>query len=291
MTLTYLVILAAAVLYAGGAMAVKRASDLGVGAWRTAFVANLLGAVLSLPLLAFGGTWRPDLWWQPVIVAVCFVGGQVLTFLSFEYGDVSVATPVLGIKILLVAVLVALLGGEALRWQLWAAAMLATLGIVLLNLRGSASRHHHVGLTLTTAGGAAACYAMLDVLVQQWSPAWGLGRFLPLVNWIAAALSVVFIARFRAPLSAIARPTWRWLLGGLVIIGVQSITFVSLVAAKGHAASINVVYSSRGLWSVLLVWWLGHWANSREQQLGRGVLVSRLAGALLMIAAIALVLA
>src|SRR3954463_16191922 len=105
MTFTYFAILIAAVFYAAGAMVVKRAAELGVGAWRTAFVANMIGALLYLPLLALGGTWRPELWWQPVIVALCYVGGQVLTFLSFDYGDVSVATPVLGLKILLVAVL------------------------------------------------------------------------------------------------------------------------------------------------------------------------------------------
>jgi drug/metabolite transporter (DMT)-like permease len=290
MTLTYIIILIAAVFYAIGAMVVKRSAELGVGAWRTAFIANLVGAVLYSPLLAFGGIWRAELWWQPVIVAVCYLAGQVLTFLSFDYGDVSVATPVLGIKILLVAVLVALWGGEALRWELWAAALLATLGIALLNRRGAARGHHRVGLTIVTAGGAAACYAVLDVLVQRWSPLWGLGRFLPLVLGISAVLSFGFIPRFRAPLSAIPWTTWRWLLGGTVIIGIQSAIFVSLVAAKGHAASINVVYSSRGLWSVLLVWWLGHWVQSREQHLERGVMISRLTGAALMLMAIALVL-
>lgn len=290
MTLVYVAILIAAICYAAGAMVVKRSAELGVGAWRTAFVANMVATLLYLPFLAFGGTWRPELWWQPLLVALAYVGGQVLTFLSFEYGDVSVATPVLGVKILLVAVLVAAWGGEALRWQLWAAALLATLGIVLLNRRGAVRPHHHVGLTIVTAGGAAACYAVLDVMVQQWSPLWGIGRFLPLVVMIAAVLSLGFIPRFRAPLSAIPWTTWRWLLGGTVIIGIQSTIFVSLVAAKGHAASINVVYSSRGLWSVVLVWWLGHWVQSREQHLERGVLIARLAGAMLMIVAIALVL-
>lgn len=290
MTLTYIAILFAAVFYAAGAMLVKRSSELGVGAWRTAFIANFVGLALYIPLLALGGTWHADLWWQPLIVAACYVVGQVLTFLSFDYGDVSVATPVLGIKILLVAVFVALSGGEALRWQLWAAAVLAVTGIVLLNRRGASSAHHHVGLTIVTAGGAAACYAMLDVLVQRWSPLWGLGRFLPLVAAISAVLSLGFIPRFRAPLSAIPWTTWRWLLGGIVIIGIQSTVFVSLVAAKGHAASINVVYSSRGLWSVLLVWGFGHWVKSREQHLDGAVLVSRLTGAATMIIAIALVL-
>jgi drug/metabolite transporter (DMT)-like permease len=290
MTLTYLAILIAAVFYAVGAMVVKRAAELGVGAWRTAFIANMIGALVYQPLLVLGGTWHAELWWQPVLVALCYVAGQVLTFLSFDYGDVSVATPVLGIKILLVAVFVAVWGGEALRWQLWMAALLATLGIALLNRRGAAGGHHRVGLTIVTAGGAAVCYAMLDVLVQRWSPLWGVGRFLPLVVGIAAVFSLAFIPHFRGPLSTIPRTTWRWLLGGTVIIGLQAAVFVTLVATKGHVASINVVYSSRGLWSVLLVWSLGHWVQSREQHLERGVLASRLAGAALMVVAIALVL-
>jgi hypothetical protein len=113
---------------------------------------------------------------------------------------------------------------------------------------------------------------------------------LPAVQGISALLSLSFIPRFRAPLSAIPWSTWRWLLGGLAVIGVQSMVFVCCVAAKGHAASINVVYSSRGLWSVLLVWWLGHWVQSREQRLERRVLTARLAGATVMIGAIVLVL-
>jgi drug/metabolite transporter (DMT)-like permease len=291
MTLTYFIILLAAIFYAIGAIVVKRAAELGVGAWRTAFVANMIGAVLYVPVLAFGGTWHAELWWQPALVAVLLQAGQVLTFLSFDHGDVSVATPVLGTKILLVAVLVAALTGEPLRWPLWVAAVLATLGIALLNVRGSErTPHHHAGRTIITAGGAAACYATLDVLVQQWAPRWGLGRFLPAVVGMSALLSFGFIPRFRAPLSAIPWTTWRWLLVGTTIIGVQSAVFVSLIAVKGHAAPINVVYSSRGLWSVLLVWWLGHWVQSREQHVEPKVRVARLAGAMLTLAAIALVL-
>jgi hypothetical protein len=44
------------------------------------------------------------------------------------------------------------------------------------------------------------------------------------------------------------------------------------------------------LWTVILVWWLGHWVQSREQHLDGKVLASRLAGATTMIVAIVLVL-
>jgi drug/metabolite transporter (DMT)-like permease len=289
MPLPYLLVLAAAFVYAVGALLVKRSSELGVGVWRTAFVANMITALLYQPVMLLGGTIHWDLWWQPTIVAICFVAGQWLTFISLDKGDVSVATPVLGIKILLVAGIVTWWDGEVLRWQLWIAALLATLGIALLNRHRGRTVHHHVGRTVFTAGLAAVCYATLDVLVQRWSPAWGVGRFLPITVDIAAVFSLGFIPLFRAPLSAIPRGTWAWLLGGTFTIAVQSVVFVSTIAQWGHVAPINVIYSSRGLWSVVFVWLFGHWVKSGEQLLGNRVLSWRLAGAIFMMSAIVLV--
>jgi drug/metabolite transporter (DMT)-like permease len=282
--------LVAAIIYAAGALLVKRSSDLGVGVWRTAFVANIVAAVFFQPLWLLGGTIHPELWWQPVVMAVCFVGGQWLTYLSLEYGDVSVATPILGLKILLVALLVTWWTGEALRGQLWLAALLATAGVALLNKRSGRVAHQRVGRTIVAAGLAAAAYATFDVLAQKWAPHWGIGRFLPITLGLSALLSLAFIPRFRAPLSTIPRTTWYWLLGGTATIGSQSMVFVTAVSHWGHAAPLNVLYSSRGLWTVLLVWFAGHWVKNREQQLGGGVLGWRLAGALLMLSAIGLVL-
>jgi drug/metabolite transporter (DMT)-like permease len=290
MTLPLLLQLLAAVGYASGALLVKRAADLGVGVWRSAFVANLIGALSFQPLLVLGGTVHPELWWQPAVVGFCFMLGQWFVFLSLDGGDVSVATPVLGLKILLVAILVTALGGQTLRWQLWAAACLATIGIALLNRSGGNTAHHHVGRTILYASLAALVYAVFDVLVQTWSPHWGVGRFLPIAMGFSGLLSFVFILRFRAPLSAIPGPTWRWLLGGATVLGVQSVVFVAALAHWRNAAPANVVYSSRGLWSILMVGFLGHWVKSREQHLGRGVLAWRAAGAVLMMSAIVLVL-
>lgn len=290
MTPSSLLPLLAAAVYAVGALLIKRAADLGVGVWRTAFVANILGALLFQPLWLLGGTLHPERWWQPVLVGLFFVLGQWLTFVSLDRGDVSVATPVLGLKILLVAVLATAIAGDVLRWQLWAAALLATAGIALLNRRAANATHHHVGQTIVTAGLAAAAYAVFDVLVQAWAPAWGAGRFLPLAMGVSGVLSFAFVPRFRAPLSALPRATWPWLLAGTLTLGAQSVAFVSTVAKWGHAAQANVLYSSRGLWAVLAVWLVGHWVQSRERQLGRAVLLGRLAGAVLMMAAIGLVL-
>jgi drug/metabolite transporter (DMT)-like permease len=280
--------LLAGVGYAAAALLLKRTADLGVGVWRTAFVANLVGGVVYAPLWALGGTLHPALWWQPVLLGALFTLGQWFSFTAIDRGDVSVATPVLGLKILLVALLVTIFAGEVLRWQLWAAAVLATLGIALLNRSGRQGAHHNVGRTIITASLAAAVFAVFDVLVQRWAPAWGTGRFVPLVMGVTALLSFGFVPLFRAPLSAIPASSWPWLLAGSVTLGVQSLGFVATVAQWGAAASANVLYSSRGLWSVVLVWIFGHWVRSREQHLGRSVLTWRLAGAVLMMSAIVL---
>lgn len=289
MPLSLLLPLIAGIIYAAGALLVKRSAELGVGVWRTAFVANVVCALFFQPLLLMDGTIHWHLWWQPLLVALCFVVGQWLTFISIDTGDVSVATPVLGLKILLVATLVTIFSGTDLHWQLWVAAILATVGIALLNQGGGHATHHHVGRTIVTASLAAMAYAVFDVLMQAWAPAWGVGRFLPIAMGLSGVLSVGFVARFRAPLSAIPRRTWPWLLGGTVTMATQSVLFVFTIAQWGEAAAANVVYSSRGLWSVVLVWVFGHWVHSREQHLGGRVLAWRMAGATLMTAAIALV--
>src|SRR5690349_21762613 len=96
--------LVSAVLYVIGAVLLRRAADFGVGFWRTTFVANLICAAAFAPLWCLGGEFHWRLLWQPAVVASLFALGSVLNFVSLDRGDVSLATPVLGIKIVLVAV-------------------------------------------------------------------------------------------------------------------------------------------------------------------------------------------
>lgn len=281
--------LLAAMVYVVGALLAKRASEFGVGVWRTAFIANFISAGLFALLLPFGGTFHVALLWQPAVVAVFYLLGQLLNFLALQHGDVSVATPVMGLKIILVAVFTTLLLTSGVPAKLWIAAGLSSVAIALLN-RPDGTPHHHVGRTILYAGSSATMFAVFDVLVQKWSPAWGLGRFLPVMLGFTALFSFVFVPFFHAPLPAIPRAAWPWLLGGCGFIGLQSLIFVSAIAHFGSATTANVIYSSRGLWSVGAVWAIGHWFANREQHLGASVLRWRLAGAVLMMAAIALVL-
>jgi hypothetical protein len=195
---------------------------------------------------------------------------------------------VLGIKIVLVALFAALATGDWGKPTLWIAAVLSTTAIVLLNWT-NAAHHGRVALTVLAAGSSAAMFALFDVLVQQWSMAWGVGRFPPTMMVFVAVFTSCMVPRFPGPLSTIARPAWPWLIGGSLVLAGQAVIFVSSVAYFRNATAANVVYSSRGLWSIAIVWLIGHWFRNREQQLGGAILRWRLIGAVLMLAAIVLV--
>ncbi len=282
--------LLSSVLYVGGALFLKQAGGFGVGLWRTTFVANLICGVSFNVLWFLGGSF-PSVtqWWQPALVALLFLAGQILSFLAIERGDVSVATPVLGIKVVLVAIFVSLVLRESVSPAMWLAAALSSVGIVFLNRGGTGPSPHHAGLTIALGMLAAACYALFDVLVQKWSPAWGAGRFLPMLMWVVALYSLALIPFFHAPLRAVPHAAWRPLLFGGGFIAAQGIFLISALSLYGKATAVNVVYSSRGLWSVLAVWWLGHWFGNTERDRGTEVLRWRLLGALLLLAAIVLV--
>ncbi|HEY1081090.1 MAG TPA: DMT family transporter [Prosthecobacter sp.] len=282
--------LTAALLYAFGALVLKRSSELGIGLWRTTFVANFIVAGLFSLLWMLGGPpVQKDLLWQPGIIAMCLFFGQISQFVALEKGDVSVAVPVFGLKVILVAFLTPIIIGEAVGAKLWVAALLSVIGIAFLNKKDQGKSPRGLGITLVAGGTGAVCFAVFDVLVQKWGPQWGVGRLLPLIFWINALLSCGLIFRFSAPLSAIPKQGWAWLTGGSVLLGTQSILFVSTLAVYGKATSANIMYASRGLLSVVLVWMIGHWFANSEQHLGKVVMRWRLAGALMMMSAIVLV--
>jgi drug/metabolite transporter (DMT)-like permease len=284
--------LASSLLYVIAALFLKQAASLGVGVWRTGFVCNTLTGLLFLVLWPLGGE-IPGVaaLWQPAAVAILFVGGQMATYLALEKGDVSVATPVMGVKVVLVALLTTWIMRQPVRVALWGAAALCCLGIGLVNRGSRTSSHHHVLRTVCLALLAAASYALFDVLVMKWSPQWGVGRFLPIAMLTGGALSFLFIPLFREPARPIGRVGWQVLFAGGGLMALQAVLLVSTLARFGDATAVNVIYGLRGLWSVAAVLFVGHWFANEERASGRGAMVWRLVGAALLSAAVVLVFA
>jgi len=283
--------LACALLYVFGALAVKRAAVLGVGVWRTGFLSNWAIAVFFVPVWFMSGG-APHSWadyGQPATTALLFLGGQVLMFGALGAGDVSVTTPVMGTKVILVALFSSVLHVGAVPLQWWVGAVLSTAAIVLLHL-GEGAKHRRVGRTVLLAFCSAASFGLGDVFLQKWVPAWGPGNFFPPMFLLAALFSCAFVPMFSAPLTALDRRAWRWAAPAAVVLALNNAGIVLSIGLVGSATAVNIVYSLRGLFSVVLVWAVGHWFSSEEKHLAGSVFRNRLIGAGLMIAAIVLVL-
>ena len=287
---TILMPLIAALVYVFSALLLKRSSEMGVGVWRTTFVANIVGALLFSALWFLGGKdVQLSLLWQPAVIALCLFGGQILQFMAMDKGDVSVAVPIFGLKVVLVACITHFLTEDAVDAHLWIGAVLSVLGLTFFNRKDEGKSPRNLGITLITGGLGALCFATFDVLVSRWGQAWGAGRLLPMIFWINAVFSLTLIFKFKEPLRAVPKLAWPWLLLGAALLSTQSILFVSTLAKFGKATSANIVYNSRGLLTVGLVWLIGHWFGIREQHTSGKVMRWRLVGALLMMSAIVLV--
>ena len=80
--------LAASLLYVTAILFMKRAGELGAGIWRITFVANLATCAMFSFLWLLGGqipSW--GLLYQPALIALIFLGGQILMFIALEHGD------------------------------------------------------------------------------------------------------------------------------------------------------------------------------------------------------------
>ncbi|MGC4007083.1 MAG: DMT family transporter [Pirellulales bacterium] len=280
--------LLSSVVYVVGAMALKLGARYRVNFWYATYLTNMAFAVCALPL--WWGT-SPDpldwsLVWQPLTTGLCGMAGQVLTIVALQRGDVSIATPVLGLKVLFVALFTTLLSGSVLGPTLWGAALLSSLGIALLQFR-TGVHHHHVLRTIAHSGASAVCYALHDALVFLWKPNWN-DWFLPITyTWLAVCSGAMWFRASRVT-PAVPREARGPIRLGAFLIGAQGLLLIFTIAAFGEPTRVNLVYNARGMWSVLAVWAIGHWFDNDERGLDRATLLRRLCGALLMLAAIGL---
>lgn len=282
--------LLSAMLYAIAASSLKTAADRGTRTLQTTLLANIVTALAFLMFLPWGdGNVWPASWSASLIVGMLFLAGQWLTFLALSKGHASVATPALGSKVVLVALILAFVFHRQVQLNVWIAAILtsAALGILAISPRGE--KTGPITSTIIYSVAAAACYGMFDVLTQIWSREYTFGRLLPWAMVFAAIGAAPVTLALDRKVPKLTRASVGYLLLGVCLLTLQSLILIWAIAAYNDAAGLNVVYGSRGIWSVLLVWVFGHLFSHHERFHHPGLVVSRLLGAILIAAAVALV--
>lgn len=285
--LPILIPLCSALVYAFAAMMLKRATVNLHGPWRVTFVTNITLALFFAPFWLVGGQpFSIENALHAMICGASFFGGQIFTFLALSRGDVSVATPVFGSKVIFVALFAVLIGTEPLTGAMWLAAALTTVATALLGGGGGTQSRRAVIASVGFGFISASCFAMTDVLAQKWGPHWGFGHFAPTMFMTVGLLSIALIPFFRGSFREL---DWHWLAPGSLLLALQASGIAFAIMAFGSATTINVVYNSRGVWAVVLVWVIGHWFGNFERTQGTAVMLRRLAGSTLLLGAIAIV--
>jgi drug/metabolite transporter (DMT)-like permease len=240
--------------------------------------------------------WREMMW--PLLCGAIFFLGQILTFRAIAAGDVSVSTPLMGTKVLFVALFTVLIARTPLPGSWWWACLMASSGIALI----SYDRHGpHRGIrgAVLWALAAAAVFALTDLFVQLGVPRVGYPRFAPIMFGTMGVLSLCYLpAAVRATPSRAYQggnsPGKRinpWLMAGAAVLALQSLAMYSAIGLYGSAALTNILYGSRCLWSVLLAWLFATLHRREAGAPSHRVMGRRLIGAVLLVSAMALVLA
>lgn len=280
----------------------KRSTIWNPGPWRSTLFCNWVAALVFAPMLFWG---QPiddyRLLWQPFLVGAFFVVGQTFVVLAVTQGDVSVATPILGLKILFVAGLLLIFAGQVPSVWIWPASLLAIVAVACLSYQGGKAMSGprddttrfwggRVGLTAAMSLVAALAYAIFDSMIQVWAPRFTPATFLPLVMFFSAGISLLMLPMLEGRFREIPRAAWPSLICGAFLTGLQSVFLTYAIGTWGQAASANVVYSSRGLWSVIAVATVGGFFSKSEFTAPRSVQAMRLLGALLITVAIVLLM-
>lgn len=282
--------LLAAMVYSIAALFLNAAGRQGVKGLHATAVCNLFLGLFMLVFYdwtAFPAIGEPV--WPIVVLSFLFLLGQALTILAFSLGEVSIVAPVMGLKVILVNIMVAIGLREPLAGRIWLAGFLAVAGIYILQSNPGKQKHPPRSLlAMLLAFFSAAFFGAADVFIQHWTPTLGFERFLPPSMLLAAVLSLfLFVPGGGLP----PRRSLKLLLPGGFLLALQSLLLIYAIAVFGRVAEANILYSSRGVWSVLSVWWLGHHFTNLELRHGdRSRLFRRLAGSVLITVAILITL-
>ncbi len=276
----------AAFFYALSSVFVKRGLRDGATMAQAFHINNVAVALIFVPL-AFLETREIDwsLWKWPLLTGIAFFIGGWLTFVAIERGDVSLVTPLLGTKVVFVALASVLFAGQHLSVTLWTAALLTALGIFLIgfrDVRGARHASFTAGITLTSA----AVFGVCDVMVSAWASKFGPLTFLMLSSLLVGLLSAVLWLCQGKPELLPARGPRAWIVAAGIIVALQAIMIGTAIAFFQDATAINVVYASRGLWAVVLVFWFGTLLGNNERHVAGRRFGWRFLGTILVTAAV-----
>ncbi len=280
--------LVAAIGYAIASLLLKKALTEGARPMACFHINNWTSTLAFLPLAFFETqpvNWQD--WYLPVGLGVLFFIGGWFTFIAMQRGDVSLVTPVLGSKVVFVALGASLFIADSMKPLMWLAAFITTGGIFMMSATDfKTPKGARLAGPVVMALISAALYAFADVFLQKWAPSFGPKTFLALLAGTTGVLSLISMTLLpnRPPIPW-NRAT-QWSIGGSALIAAQSMTLGLSLAYFNDAVGVNVVYATRGMWSLAVVALLGPLLGNRERHDSGKAYGIRIVAALLLMAGV-----
>lgn len=285
----YLLPLTSAILYTFATVFTKRAILDGAGLLRTFYITNLLAALVQFIPIAFVDTPMPgmELLKIPIFCGFLYFIGQLALFVSMRIGDVTVQIPMLGIKVVFVALFLVWITGVELQTKIMVASFITTAAVFIMGM-SSVKFSRKMLYTIVLVLIANAAFAFSDCLIQINMSKVGTLWFMFFMYNTTMLFSFFVIPFFRAPLRAIPKAAWKWTLAGAAIMSLQAFILVFAMGWFKIAAAANIIYATRGVWSIVIIWFAGKFIGNDERSIGANMMLKRLAGASLMLIAVAI---
>ncbi len=262
------------------------------GVIRLLAVSHVMQAVVVAPLAVI--LWPPDMppvaqWVLPTVgAALCYVFGQGMLFGALRYTQASRLSPLLGLKVGVLALAAVLMLGEEVTWLQWIAVLITIAAAFILNYSGGSIPWPAIGLM----AGVLIGYAMSDIYILK-----SILAMQPVAPLRAGVLSLcigyLVLGLISLPLLAKVGSSDRrdWIDAVPYSLSwLASMFFIyTCFAALGGVVLGNILQSTRGVMSVGLGLLLASWGMVHlEPTVSREVFWRRLGAATLMCAAIAL---
>ncbi len=280
--------LVGAIGYAIASLLLKKALTEGAQPMACFHINNWTSTLAFLPLAFFETqpvNWHD--WYLPVGLGTLFFVGGWFTFIAMQRGDVSLVTPVLGSKVVFVALGACLFITDSMKPLMWVAAIITTGGIFLMSATDfKTPKGARLAGPVVMALISAALYAFADVFLQKWAPSFGPKTFLAILSGTTGVLSLLSMTLLpKRPPIPWNRAT-QWSIGGSTLIAAQSMTLGLSLAYFNDAVGVNVVYATRGMWSLAVVALLGPLLGNHERHESGKAYGIRIVAALLLMAGV-----
>jgi drug/metabolite transporter (DMT)-like permease len=291
-SLSWILPLGVSIIYATASLVIKQAMACGAGPTRVMFLSNWLLFFLWLPFFLQNPHFPAGEWaWAPFAGGLARICGGGLLLTALRMGDVSVQTPLTGLKVIFVCLMALFFETEAIGLPHYIAGFLTVVAIIVLSRpAGHVQSRPRLKKAIALSAVSALLLALNDTLAAKAALEIGVTTYL-FFNFLTSALgTLTFIPFFSGHLRDLPRKALPWTLGGAFLMALDVLGLLLAISIYQEPTTANILYAARGIWAILLVWILGHWFQNEESKLGKNVMLQRLMGAGLLFGAIITVL-